>query len=729
MIMVKPDRFVLSVAGWLACLMFATLADAQTPQPPLLEDLPPEPPTEIRVRGVVGLEALPPHERLQPTPTEDVQLEAPPRENPSPFPAAESPMPRIEYPTVVPEPTVERLPPVLADPPQTQVEALRLHDAATTYRSRLAGTKALDVRPPLAPPPAQGIRLVAEEQAPLQPALFKRVEPGRTTSDDLNQMWDAPREVKTVQGTERRVFEMPPFRAVEVDLVDGIVRGVVVTLDESVPATSLAAESKLETLSPVIVTSPDGELLGQAYPERGVLFTYDPSAGNPARPLVAQIVFEEIQPEPFVLRAEANLAIDYRKSAQDVEIALKMDPNYNRAHWIKAQVQAAGGEFSRAIETMQRVIKASPDDPHYRLTHADLLEHSGRSPEAIQELLKVVELAETEPLLQAQVLLRLGNHAASGPKRDLKEALDLHQEALKLALPLLTAEAQPATQFTAQDILVDCYLAVANDIAWGDYDNKIKAVPQWLDRAKTLTESEALPPEFAEQYQFRLGVRGLSAYVGMNEPLPDDFYAELTFRNGMQLLEDTPDAGRKAQLAWSLGVALNDACQLYLLADDSAKALRCGEEAIAQLQAGYEQQSKTDPTASYVLGRAMFRIGTVHLISVKDIKQALVWYDKALGYLDRPLPDDPRMDFGQLGETMVSMGVAYWQGEQKQKAVELTDKGRQLMERAVAAGQLDRQMLDVPYRNLASMHRALGQIAEAERFERMSSRETDSRRR
>ncbi len=700
------------LGGWSLGLMLASGVWGQDPTVPLLDDRPPEPPTEIRVRGVVGTEQLPRHERFERL-TQDGD---PPPLRSMPQTNGAEPLLPNRNPNIDDDPPPMPLAQEMAEPrPDGGVRT-------AVYSSRLEGLRGLDVNDPPVAGRGEGIRTVSEESVALQPAVFKQVEPGVTTANDLNKLWDVPREVKSVQGVERRTYDVPPFERVEVDMVDGVVRAVVVTLTESVPAASLASESGLSGAPPVIVTSHDGEMLGQAFPERGVLFTFDPNAGNAARPLVAQIVFEEIQPEAFVLRAEANLVIDYRKSLVDVERALAMDPRYNRAHWIKAQVLAAGGDFERAVSTMQKVVSREPDEPHYRVTFADVLEHAGRNEMAIQQLLRVVELAEGDPLLQAQVLLRLGNHAASGGQRDLKEALELHQEALKLALPLVGGDTQPATQFAAQDVLIECYLAIANDIAWGDYDNKTKAVPQWLDRARMLSESQALPPEFVQQYQFRLGSKALSAYLGMNQPLPDDFYPETIFRSGQQLIERIDDPMRLAQMHWSLGNTMHEACQLYSLANEHQKAMRCGEKAVEHMQAGFEVQRQLDPAASYRLGRSMFRVGAIASVGGSDHRQAITWYEKAMPYLDRPLPATIEQEMGKLGETFVSMAISYWQVDKKQKAVELTDKGRRLMEQAVEAGHLPSEKLNVPYRNLASMHRQLGQTDQATRFDRMAQR-------
>ena len=74
----------------------------------------------------------------------------------------------------------------------------------------------------------------------------------------------------------------------------------------------------------------------------------------------------------------------------------------------------------------------------------------------------------------------------------------------------------------------------------------------------------------------------------------------------------------------------------------------------------------------------------------------------------------PALEAGRLGETFVSMGISYWETGQKPNAVKLTEQGVGLMEKAAAGGGLAASALDVPYNNLATMHRQLGQDALAE---------------
>jgi hypothetical protein len=65
-------------------------------------------------------------------------------------------------------------------------------------------------------------------------------------------------------------------------------------------------------------------------------------------------------------------------------------------------------------------------------------------------------------------------------------------------------------------------------------------------------------------------------------------------------------------------------------------------------------------------------------------------------------------DPGELGEMLVSMGVSYWSVDLKQKGLELTALGTDLVKQAVDQGTVAADSLVVPYGNLSSMHAELG---------------------
>ena len=100
-------------------------------------------------------------------------------------------------------------------------------------------------------------------------------------------------------------------------------------------------------------------------------------------------------------------------------------------------------------------------------------------------------------------------------------------------------------------------------------------------------------------------------------------------------------------------------------------------------------------------------------------EEAVGWYEKA-----RPLVSNvKKSEFvvpRRTGEMLVSMGVSYWQRDEHDLAIELTERGAELMQQAIDAVVLDRPAIAVPYKNLASMHRALGESDKATQYTRLA---------
>ena len=74
------------------------------------------------------------------------------------------------------------------------------------------------------------------------------------------------------------------------------------------------------------------------------------------------------------------------------------------------------------------------------------------------------------------------------------------------------------------------------------------------------------------------------------------------------------------------------------------------------------------------------------------------------------------------------MGVSYWESGNRDRGLELTETGVKLIEAAVDGQFVQRSVLEVPYSNLATMHRQLGQIDKAEKYLRLASERQGSMR-
>ncbi len=639
----------------------------------------------------------------QPQPTPAVR----PDSQPQPTPVARPDSDPRPTPAVRPQPES----PTEKNPKREAVEtASDVKQAAGAAAQSQASTDALK---PI--PDALDIQPVK-----IAPAGFNGVTPGKTTAAEVTKAWGAPKEIRKQGANIAHLYTVGPFKHVEVTFHKDTAISVVVRLEHSFPAKTVAEQLDLVSIQPVMVADERGAILGQAYPERGVMFAFEPSKEpGKASMKVAQIVLESITTEPFVLRAETYLESRPKASLLDIKNAMKLQPSNARAHWLYSRMMVARDDYETALKASRQAVRLAPENPHYRVTRAQILGQVGQLAEAVREAKKTIQISGRQPHVKARALCLLGDLIASGPKPDYGKAIRYHTQAVKTA-HALSADPHPAVRITAKEVLVDAHLGAAHDIAWGTWQEKNRAVARWLQQAgefaKDLVENEDADAEL----RFRVAIRALAACVGVRGGLDPTDWTEDVVQSGQQLINAANDPGCKAQLQWDLGMALYDALQVYQMRSDHATALKYGEQAIEYLEAGNEQAQAAG--ANYLLGRLYFRMGAIHALRDENHGAAVGWFDKAVPLLKQPVPENTLADLGQHGETFVSMGVSYWETGQREKAVELTELGAKLMERAVKRGSLDETSLAVPYSNLASMHRQLGAERAATEFEQMATK-------
>jgi tetratricopeptide (TPR) repeat protein len=559
----------------------------------------------------------------------------------------------------------------------------------------------------------------------IEAASFKGVTPGVTSIAEVEKAWGSPKEMRKHEGLFTQLFAVEPFDRVEVSYYEDKVTSVIIRLGHGFPSTAVAEQLELQRVRPVLVSNDIGEILGQVYPERGVLFAFEPNE-EPRKPSmkVTQIILEPINAEPFVLRAETDMESDVRSAVSDLEQALKLQPENARGLWLYAQVLTAVGKNDKALTACSEAVRHEPDNPRYRVTRAQVLSRLGRIADASDEAEKAVETGSKRPHVQARALCLLGDLAAAGAKPDYKEAMRFYMEAVKTA-DALKDDPHPAVRLAAKEVLVDAHLGAAQTIAFGDWKEKETAVKKWLGRAAGFADDLVKNDGGSREQTLHVNIRALAACVGLRGALDPSAWCKEATRIGDELIDASPDEFRKAQLQWDLGMALYDAVQVCQMRNDHQAALRYGQEAIEYLEQG--ERLKQPANAAYVMGKLYFRLGAIHAVREQNHRAAVAWFDKAVPLLEKPLPAEAAADLGRQGESLVSMGVSYWEAGQREKGAGLTEQGVHLMEQAVQEGMISETALAVPYGNLAAMNRQLGADAKADRFRVMASRIKESK--
>jgi len=564
---------------------------------------------------------------------------------------------------------------------------------------------------PLEPTPDP---LYAEKVA-VETASFNRVTPGVTTLEEIEKAWGPPREMAHRNAQLVHLYVIEPFSWVEVSFLKDKVAAIVIRLDQAFPAKTVAEQLEMGNIQPVLVSNELGEVLGQSFPERGVLFSFEPSdTPGKASMRVHQIIIEPVSSESFVLRAETFMERRLEASLRDLAEAVKLDPNHARAHWLRARLLTAVGDVQAALEASSEAVRLEPRNPQYRMTRARVLGRLNRVDEGIEQAEQALADSESRPHVKAEIFGLLGDLHGSGKKPDYRRALDYHMNAIRTADPL-AASRHPALRLAAKEVLVNAHLGAAHDIAWGLWEQKEQSVPRWIERAEAAAADLVQNEGGSAEHELQVAVRALAACVGLRDQVDPTPWVDKTLETTRRLLDEAGDSRRKRQLQWEAGTALYDAVQIYQMRGEHETALRCGGQAVEYLEAAAESHTN-DASETYLLGRLYFRLGAIHAVGKQDHAAAVTWFEKGIPLFEETVPQLGEAEFGRLGETYVSMGVSYWEEGQKDRAVRLTKRGAELMHQAVIVGALAEPSLEIPYSNLATMAQHLGQNDQARQY-------------
>jgi tetratricopeptide (TPR) repeat protein len=552
---------------------------------------------------------------------------------------------------------------------------------------------------------------------------FSGAEPGRTTASELKEKWGEPLSTTTRDGATLHTYKIGPFSRIEARVVADKVASIVIHLEEPMPLESAVDQLDLDGIVPAPVADSAGESLGQAYPERGVALTFVPGRADRR---VAQIVLEPIGPEPFILRVEYDFEHLYERNLADLDEAVRLAPGSARALWLRASLLAELGELAAARASAASAVTLDKNNLQYRLTEAKILGASGDFTGAIEKTRDTIMKAESAPELKARGACQLGDLTAAGPGHPYQQAIQHHLAAIKLAAPLANDE-RAAVRRAAKRILLDAHLAVAGDVAWGNWQKRPETTNQWLARANELA-SDLVANEDADGYLlFVVKCKTILAYAGLRGAADPNGAARALEAEADRLLASATDPLYKQKIRWELGLALVHAAHIEHVREQFSGGQRYAERAISLFNQSLQGTEPT-PEQGFQIGRAHFVAGALLAVHRNDHRKAVESYEMALTYLDRPLPPLFAPDEGRSGEWLVSMGVSYWQIDDKDEGLRLTQLGVARIERAVEAGHMDKRALAVPYGNLASMLRERGETEKARQYaERSAQLETPNR--
>jgi tetratricopeptide (TPR) repeat protein len=555
----------------------------------------------------------------------------------------------------------------------------------------------------------------------LDPVAFRDFLPGVATTAQLDAKWGSPLSDTIKNGTGKRSYEVAPFAQVDVTFDQDKAASIVVHFAEPAPLEATRDEYVPRSANPVEVFDDRGRPLGLAFPERGVVFAYAPGGND-----VAQMLFETIDPETFFMRAERNQHRAPQQSLADLEFVLTKRGKHGPALALAAKIFFEAGQLADAAAQIDAALQVEPASAAYSLTKAEILAESGDFSASEQICIEVLKQPAIAQESKARAYCLYGDVLANGPKRDFKQAIEHHLAAIQTA-EQLAQSSHAAIRRAAKRVLVVANLGAANDIAWGYWQQKEKVAPKWLVAAHEAAE-DLINQEGADEALHLLVLRrALAASAGTQGKLDPVTWTKEVVATGRRLIDASDDSWRRSRLEWELGLALYDALQADQARGYHEHALSNSSLVAKYLESALRQRTET-PQSTYLLGRLYFRIGAIHAVELSDHRTAVAWFEKALPLLERPLPSTALADVGRLGESFVSMGISFWETNERETAVRLTNHGISLVSQGVKAGVIEPNSLSVPYSNLAFMHRELGDSRRAENYAQMASQVSESRR-
>ena len=382
------------------------------------------------------------------------------------------------------------------------------------------------------------------------------------------------------------------------------------------------------------------------------------------------------------------------------------------------------GRTDEAWQSVSNAHRIEPNNPLYQLTRARLAAGNGDLTEALLFTQNVAQDKSAPTVVQARAEYQWGNLRALGPEPDLQDALNHHLKAIDLAAKY-ASDGHADVRRMAKDILVDAHLAVAQDIALGHFQRQREVVPKWLTRATELAEDFIASDAGDETVRMEIYRTTLAVYSVLEGNFDASIAAEEAINEGQRLVAASQDRLCQFRVERELSEVLYHAARVEHRCGRLPTAMKYVNNAVVLLEG---DKSRWQPSLfdRIMSGQLYFLAGSIYAAqgrrscrSGEVVRQGL------------PTFDDERLvhlvDSSAFGDLFVSMGVSYWESGDRDKAIELTQAGAELMQEGVQTGATEIAALAVPYGNLAAMHQQMGNGDKAKHFATMMAKvEKDS---
>lgn len=538
-----------------------------------------------------------------------------------------------------------------------------------------------------------------------------KIAPGKTPLAELETHWGKPAQSRRIdQDKHVQLYEQQAdFAKVEIAVEKDQI--VSLFLIPARPMTLEMVEQKfdLTKIVPAVVRDSSGRHLGRIYPERGVLIPQS-AEGNPSE--IDRIIVQAPSAESFMIRASSRSPLEFRDRLNDYQLAIAQEPYSAEAWYQTSLILHRLGRDQEAFEAARKATSGVGSSAQHRLHRTLLTVVQGNLASGIQNTQQIAEDVTVPEHVRAQAHCQWGDLLQmAGPQKN-REAVQHHVKAIEMASPLVNDTNQEVRR-TAKQVLVDAHMALAIDIATGDWEKKEQTVTQWLQRSKVYIDDMVSNEEATGELRMAWLTKSLMAHSFYNAPFDPGDSIDQIVGQYRELLSKTDDPFFHRALEWETGQALSQAVFIEHSREKHDSALKLAEQARAFLRGGVAGR-EVGIADHLLLGNLYFRAGAICAVQKQDHSAAVQWYELATAHLTSQSLQNIMLD--RRGESLVSMGVSFWATGNREQGISLTEQGKSLIEAATAQNTALQAKLIVPLDNLAEMYRELGNAQKSAQY-------------
>ncbi len=387
--------------------------------------------------------------------------------------------------------------------------------------------------------------------------------------------------------------------------------------------------------------------------------------------------------------------------------------------------------------------------------NVEFLARSERIPQALELLDEMRKKFLDNPFVSFRINIVEGDILMILPEPQVQQAFRCHRRAAEQGEKLLEdgkvirGRRYPLTaseKLAIQELLLDAWLGVASDLAFGEWERKESNCLKWLMKAKSLIDElvpatkKELTPEMIT-LRYRTAYRMLSIAIPLGENIDFTEYANYLISASQERLRIAETPLQYFDVCAETALLLDDAGSISILRKEDVAAQRYLTRAIALMERVKEAKEKKKealPTnETFLLAQLYYHMGQVQAWQANRLmaerpenidtanqkrlqlhEQAIVWYEKSIPLLMTVIRSKEWRDLLQLSRIVNGMSVSYMETSDAKRALALLKTGIFCLEQHVATHSEDKFQLATPYRNIIRVLTYQGDREEREKYQR-----------